>query len=46
MGKPRKILVLRFSSLGDVAMTVPVIQLLLKQNLGLEIIFVSNEPLS
>jgi ADP-heptose:LPS heptosyltransferase len=42
MGKPRKILVFRFSSLGDVAMTVPVIQLLLKQYPGLEIIFVSN----
>jgi ADP-heptose:LPS heptosyltransferase len=42
MGSPRKLLVFRFSSLGDVAMTVPVIQLLLKQYPSLEIYFVSN----
>ena len=42
MEKPRKLLIFRFSSLGDVAMTVPVIQLLLKQYPGLEIIFISN----
>jgi ADP-heptose:LPS heptosyltransferase len=42
METPRKLLVFRFSSLGDVAMTVPVIQILLKQYPDLEIIYVSN----
>lgn len=41
MTKPRHILVLRFSALGDVAMTVPVIKLLLEQNKLLQITFVS-----
>ncbi|RYY68959.1 MAG: glycosyltransferase family 9 protein [Chitinophagaceae bacterium] len=38
---PRHILVLRFSALGDVAMTVPVIRNLLVQNPSLEITFAS-----
>lgn len=41
MTKPRHILVLRFSALGDIAMTVPVIKNLLQQNPSLEITFVS-----
>lgn len=39
---PKHILVIRFSSLGDVAMTVPVIQNVLQQNPALEITVVSN----
>lgn len=42
MAKPRNLLIFRFSSLGDVAMTVPVIQLLLKQYPGLHATIVSN----
>ena len=42
MAKPRNLLIFRFSSLGDVAMTVPVIQLLLKQHPGLQVTIVSN----
>ena len=42
MTKPRKLLVFRFSSLGDVAMTVPVIKLLLHQHQELRITMVSN----
>jgi ADP-heptose:LPS heptosyltransferase len=38
---PKHILVFRFSSLGDIAMTVPVIRLLLQQYPQLEITFVS-----
>jgi len=37
----KHILVLRFSSLGDIVMTVPVIRLLLQQNPQVEITFVS-----
>src|SRR5688572_30482208 len=37
------LLVFRFSSLGDVAMTVPVLQLLLKQHPQLEVTVVSTE---
>lgn len=37
------LLVLRFSSLGDVAMTVPVIRQLLDQNTSLSLTFVSDE---
>ena len=37
-----KILVLRFSSLGDVVMTIPVIKDLIKQNKKIEIVFVSQ----
>jgi ADP-heptose:LPS heptosyltransferase len=37
------LLVFRFSSLGDVAMTVPVLQLLLKQHPQLELTMVSTE---
>ncbi len=39
---PRHLLVLRFSALGDVAMTVPVIKLLLEQHPHLQITYVSN----
>ena len=48
MLRPNHILVFRFSALGDVAMTVPVIKLLLDQYPGLEITLVSDpfmEPL-
>jgi ADP-heptose:LPS heptosyltransferase len=40
--KPSHVLVFRFSALGDVAMTVPVIKLLLQQHPNLQVIFVSN----
>lgn len=40
---PYKILVMRFSSLGDVAMTVPVIKELIQQNPQLEITFLSRK---
>jgi ADP-heptose:LPS heptosyltransferase len=40
--RPTHILVFRFSALGDVAMTVPVVKLLLDQNPGLQISFVSD----
>jgi ADP-heptose:LPS heptosyltransferase len=39
---PRHLLIFRFSSLGDVAMTVPVIQLLLKQYPQLQVTVVST----
>ena len=42
MGKPQHLLVFRFSSLGDVAMTVPVIKLLLHQHPDLQITMVSS----
>ena len=42
MAAPAHILVFRFSALGDVAMSVPVIRLLLQQYPALEITFVSN----
>lgn len=42
MTAPRHILVLRFSALGDVAMTLPVVRLVLHQNPGLRITYVSN----
>jgi len=38
----QKILVMRFSALGDVAMTVPVIKTFLKENQGAEIYMLSN----
>jgi ADP-heptose:LPS heptosyltransferase len=38
----RTIAVLRFSALGDVAMTVPVLKRVLEENLGLDIIMVSD----
>lgn len=41
MSRPKHIVALRFSALGDVAMTVPVIRLLLLQNPELKITFVS-----
>ncbi|RYD77574.1 MAG: glycosyltransferase family 9 protein [Sphingobacteriales bacterium] len=41
MAIPRHIIVLRFSALGDIAMTVPVIKNLLQQNPSIEITFVS-----
>jgi ADP-heptose:LPS heptosyltransferase len=41
--KPRHVLVFRFSSLGDVAMTVPVIKLLLQQHPDLEVTMVSAQ---
>lgn len=48
MEKPRRILVTRFSALGDVAMVVPVLSSLSEQHPELEILFVSQgfaEPL-
>lgn len=42
MKAPRHLLIFRFSSLGDVAMTVPVVQLLLKQYPQLQVTFVST----
>lgn len=39
----QKILVMRFSALGDVAMTVPVIKAFLKENQGAEIYMLSNQ---
>ena len=48
MTKLRHLLIFRFSSLGDVAMTVPVIKLLLEQHPELNVVVVSNsfmEPL-
>jgi ADP-heptose:LPS heptosyltransferase len=41
--KPRHVLVFRFSSLGDVAMTVPVIKLLLQQHPDLYVTMVSAQ---
>ncbi len=43
MTKKKKILVFRFSAMGDVAMTVPVIKTLVEQNSDVEIIMVSKE---
>lgn len=43
MKKPQHLLVFRFSSLGDVAMTVPVLKLLLQQNPGLKVTMVSSQ---
>lgn len=48
MTKPQHLLIFRFSSLGDVAMTVPVIKLLLQQHPALQVTIVSGnfmEPL-
>lgn len=42
MAVPRHILVMRFSALGDIAMTVPVIKNLLQQNPSLQVTFVST----
>ena len=39
---PRHLLIFRFSSLGDVAMTAPIIQLLLRQYPQLQVTFVST----
>ncbi|MBC7936241.1 MAG: glycosyltransferase family 9 protein [Rhizobacter sp.] len=41
MAAPRHLLVIRFSALGDIAMTIPVMKNLLQQNPALEITFVS-----
>ena len=43
MANHHHLLVLRFSSLGDVAMTVPVIKLLLQQHPHLQVTMVSNQ---
>ncbi len=43
MTKPRHVLVFRFSSLGDVAMAVPVIKLLLQQHTDLQVTMVSAQ---
>ena len=40
--KLRTILAIRFSAMGDVAMTIPVMQQVLEQNPGIQIVFVSN----
>ncbi len=40
--RPLKLLVFRFSALGDVAMTVPVLWSLVKQNPNIEVTFVSK----
>ncbi len=42
MAAPRRLLIFRFSSLGDVAMTVPVIKLLLQQYPQLQVTVVST----
>ena len=42
MATPRHLLVFRFSAMGDVAMTVPVIRLLLQQYPDLKVTMVSN----
>jgi len=42
MTKPRHILVIRLSAMGDVAMTVPVIRALVSQNEGIKITLVSR----
>jgi ADP-heptose:LPS heptosyltransferase len=42
MAAPRHILVMRFSAMGDVAMTVPVIKEVLRQNPDLQITYVSR----
>jgi len=42
MATPRHILVMRFSAMGDVAMTVPVIKEVLRQNPDLQITYVSR----
>lgn len=42
MATPRHLLVFRFSALGDVAMAVPVLRLLLQQHPELKVTFVSN----
>ena len=42
MPEPKHLLVLRFSSMGDVAMTVPVVKALLEQNPELQVTFVSR----
>jgi ADP-heptose:LPS heptosyltransferase len=42
LAAPKHILVIRFSAMGDVAMTVPVVKQVLQQNPGLQITFVSN----
>jgi ADP-heptose:LPS heptosyltransferase len=42
MPEPKHILVSRFSSMGDVAMTVPVVKALLDQNPDIEITYVSR----
>lgn len=46
MTKPRHILVFRFSALGDVAMTVPVLRLLLAQYPDLQVTMVSEPWMS
>jgi ADP-heptose:LPS heptosyltransferase len=42
MPAPKHILVMRFSAMGDVAMTVPVVKAVLEQNPGLQITYVSR----
>ncbi|MDZ7612361.1 MAG: glycosyltransferase family 9 protein [Flavobacteriaceae bacterium] len=42
MKKPKHILVIRFSAMGDVAMTVPVIRALVSQNTGTKVTVVSR----
>ncbi len=42
MNRPRRLLVFRFSALGDIAMTVPVIRLVLQQHPHLQITYVST----
>jgi ADP-heptose:LPS heptosyltransferase len=41
--KLRTILAIRFSAMGDVAMTIPVMQQVLEQNADIQIVFVSNK---
>jgi len=45
-GTNKHILVLRFSSMGDVAMTVPVVKAMLQQNPGVSVTFVSRPGFS
>ena len=42
MPNKKRILVTRFSALGDVAMTIPVLWSIVKQNPDYEIVFVSQ----
>ncbi len=44
--KPKNILVIRMSAMGDVAMTVPVIQQLLQQNPGVQVTVLTQKFLS
>jgi ADP-heptose:LPS heptosyltransferase len=44
--KPKHLLVIRLSAIGDVAMTVPVLQQLLQQNPGVQITVLTQKLLA